>query len=59
MIIGDTLCFSSNQVKGISQTMDNGDILAMEYIESLFCGIFLLLQKYIYVEITLSQMETR
>ena len=45
--------------KCYTNAMDNGDSLAMEYVETKFCGIFLLMQKHKYVEIVLSQMETR
>ena len=36
-----------------------GDRVMLESIEIRFCGIFLLLKKYNYVEIVLSQMERK
>ena len=40
-------------------SMGCGDALGMEYIENIFCGIFYVLDKNKYFEITLSQMERK
>ena len=39
--------------------MKSGDAVAMEYIETNFCGIFHLMKKHKYVEIVLNQMEKK
>ena len=40
-------------------SMESGDALGMEYIENIFCGVFYVLDKNKYFEITLSQMERK
>ena len=40
-------------------SMKSGDAVAMEYIETNFCGIFHLMKKHKYVEIVLNQMEKK
>ena len=39
--------------------MTSGDSVCMEFIESEFCGVFMLLDKNKYIEIILSQMEKK
>ena len=45
--------------KRYKESMSAGDAVGMEFIESRFCGIFLLLDKHNYVEIVLSQIERK
>ena len=45
--------------KQYEYSMKMGDSVMLESIEIRFCGIFLLLKKYNYVEIVLSQMERK
>ena len=48
-----------NMFKLYETSMNSGDSITMELIESQFCGVFMLLDKHKYVEIILSQTEKK
>ena len=56
-----TLCFFklTSLFKLYESSTKSGDTIGMEYAESEFCGIFVLMEKHKYVEIVLSQMERK